>query len=72
MITINKNDIKGITLLSEKEAWELPNWILANSDWWWLRTCGAYCDTAIGVSCDGRTSLNGYSVYNDYVCVRPP
>ncbi len=70
MIIIDKNDIEGITLLSKKEAWDLPRWILANSDWWWLRSCGNSRDEVVGVGMDGAISYD-YEISNPRVCVRP-
>jgi len=38
MIKIKNEDVKSIYLLSTTEAEKLPQWILANGAFWWLRS----------------------------------
>ncbi|MBQ7445949.1 MAG: hypothetical protein IJS71_08475 [Clostridia bacterium] len=71
MITIDKNDIEGITLLSIEEARELPRWLLANGDRWWLRSPSFYRCDADCVNEDGSVSYAGCLVNYDYCYVRP-
>lgn len=70
MLTINNEDVMSADLLSIEEASELPIWILANGDWWWLRSTGAYSYYAASVSGNGHVHTDGYYVYSNYG-VRP-
>lgn len=38
MIKIKNKDVKSIYLLSAEEAEKLPEWILENGTFWWLRS----------------------------------
>ena len=71
MITIDKSQIKGVTLLSVEEAKALPRWILAKGKWWWLRSPGHFSDRVASVHYDGSVDDFGDSVYNDYGAVCP-
>ncbi|MCQ2372712.1 MAG: DUF6273 domain-containing protein [Phascolarctobacterium sp.] len=38
---------------------------------WWLRSAGAFKDTAVLVRSNGSVNAEGYRVLNDNICVRP-
>ncbi len=72
MITIDKNDVKGITLLSYGQAVRLPRWILADGNWWWLRSPGLNQNDVAGVNYGGFVGKGGYYIDdNNDVWVRP-
>ena len=71
MITIDKSQIKSITLLSAKKARALPMWILANGKWWWLRSPGSNSNDAAFVLIDGSVICIGCDVNLGSGAVRP-
>ena len=71
MITIDKNDIKGITLLSIKEARKLPQWILADGSRWWLRSPGRDRHDAAGITSYGSILSLGRSIRDTGAYARP-
>lgn len=71
MIRIKNEDVESIYLLSTDEADSLPKYILANGEYWWLRSLGRYPYYAAFVYDDGSVSRIGYSVDDDAICVRP-
>jgi len=71
MITIDRKDVEGITLLSTEEAEKLPRWLLANGNGWWLRSPGYVRNGAACVFTDGTVFRLGFDVHYDDICVRP-
>lgn len=63
-IEIPPHKIEDIFLLSEKEAKELPTWVLKNDAWWWLRSPGFHNTHAAFVFADGDVSKFGTNVSN--------
>lgn len=71
MITIDKNNIEGITLLSIGNIAKLPTWLLANGTIWWLQTPGYLPHDVAFVNCAGSYDASGACVNDNNVCVRP-
>jgi len=72
MITIDKNDIEGITLLSVEEAKKFPIEILFSDRNWWLQSIGCTPIEAAVVFCDdGLVDISSRGVYDDDYNVRP-
>lgn len=65
-------DITGATLLSIKEAGQLPLELREYDNWWWLRSPGSNPNLAARV--EPMCPINGYGnarVYLDFGAVRP-
>jgi len=71
MLTIDKNDIEGITMLSVEEARKLPQWILADGNRWWLRSSGRDRYDAAGICGDGSILSLGRPIRDAGAYVRP-
>ena len=71
MPKIQKENIKGITLLSIDEAKNLSDYILRFSEWWWLRSPGYDSFNAALVAFDGDVDDYGFRVSNEDNAVRP-
>lgn len=71
MIKIESKDVLNADLLAAEEANELPTWILANGDWWWLRSQGADNVSAANVLDDGGVDKLGSYVDIADCGVRP-
>lgn len=70
-ISINNLEITGATLLSVKEAEQVPKKDRAIGDWWWLCSPGDYTYSAAYVYDDGSVHSHGNGV-NDYsYAIRP-
>ena len=71
MISIDNKDIESIRLLSVSEVCDLPCWIRAHGDWWWLRSPGSYSTDTTYVDCDGFIGFTGRQADNNNGTVRP-
>lgn len=71
MISIKDEDVESIYLLSVNEAEDIPKYILANGEDWWLRSPGYYSVYAAFVYVDGAVSSVGYSIDDDTIFARP-
>ena len=71
MLTIKNEDVLSADLLSIEEAKVLPRWILANGDFWWLRSPGIRPDIAAGVIYGGAVDSGGDLVSYSEGAVRP-
>ena len=71
MITIKNEDVISADLLSVEEVNEIPKWILANGEWWWLRSPGDASHYAAYVGVDGSVDDYGDYVHDNGYTVRP-
>lgn len=65
------NEVDEITLLTVEQAKEIPNYILACGDWWWLRSSNCCQYDAAVVYDGGDVKDGGDRVFDDYSTVRP-
>jgi len=80
MFTIKNEDVVSADLLSIEEVKNIPQWIRANGDWWWLKYAQWLQYTQLssfwlwyapGINGDGFIYFRGNRVNYDSVAVRP-
>lgn len=71
MFTIKNKDVISSDLLSVEETENIPTWILANGEWWWLRSPGYNSYHAVIIHSNGYIYNIGRDIDYYTVEVRP-